>query len=646
MASLSSSASPSPFGSHAFVFLNFLLLCFVVHQSHSITLLSPLDSSSSSLPGRYFKSLPSSLHLNESTEYYEITLPLKTDKFSPSCSLLLLQHDFGNTYGLPPATASYSPPSDCPAPWSHVVLELQVSCQGEQYDRIVGVWLDGVEILRTSTAEPTDSGIFWKVRKDVTKYSSLLSLSNLTLSVMLENIINDVFTGVYHVNISLLYYGQSGARVHSDSPELFSNRKLGPLIEEGTLGLRSEARKLMFISGEHDGRIRSRTDSTEGQKLGVLSRKPADLIVPIASDGSDGFWFRIENEFDVHLKRIQIPPNTYRAILEIYVSFHGNDEFWYSNPPDAYIKLNNLTTGRGNGAFRQVFVTIDGVLVGSQALFPVIFTGGINPLFWEPVVAIGAFNLPSYDIDLTPFLGLLLDGKDHSFGLGVSDGISFWLVDANLHFWLDPKLSTVQAKSVVYRIPPLSVNRDSKYDKLDGTFKVKAKTETHCSGWVKSTAGNFTTHVFQEFKFKNSIKYKKNGTYKEVEQKIKMKTDVRLETDEQRLLSRLVYKRTYPLRIITSTIPGFDINTNLLFTNVTNGFKEKYSMADYITSISNTQRSGGWMLVHDHSVLSGSAETRQTLRYKDDFTCYSRNVASNNGSVMEDYTTNACDLLS
>jgi hypothetical protein len=95
-------------------------------------------------------------------------------------------------------------------------------------------------------------------------------------------------------------------------------------------------------------------------------------------------------------------------------------------------------------------VTIDGKFVGSEAPFPVVFTGGVNPLFWEPVVGIGAFNLPSYDFDLTPFLGVLLDGKIHRFGFGVTEGIAYWLVNANLHLWVDHKSPKVHARSVVY----------------------------------------------------------------------------------------------------------------------------------------------------------------------------------------------------
>jgi hypothetical protein len=93
----------------------------------------------------------------------------------------------------------------------------------------------------------------------------------------------------------------------------------------------------------------------------------------------------------------------------MYVSFQGNDEFWYSNPPNSYIKTNNLTTERGNGAYREIYVTIDGKFIGSEGPFPVFFTGGVNPLFWEPVVPIGPFNLPSHDFNLTPFLGIVKD---------------------------------------------------------------------------------------------------------------------------------------------------------------------------------------------------------------------------------------------
>lgn len=251
-----------------------------------------------------------------------------------------------------------------------MLLQFNASCKGEQYDRIAAVWLDGAELLRTSTAEPNDDGIFWTVTKDVTKYTSILVKENITLSVMLENLVNDIFTGVYHVNVTFLYYDAKNV-----TGIQLNNYVDNPI----SLGL-----------------------SNLGSSLGSDDR-PADLILPISASGDDGLWFRIESELELYGQKVVIPRNTYKAVMEIYVSFHGNDEFWYSNPSDSYIQMNNLTTKRGHGAYREVLLKIDENLVGSLVPFPVVFTGGINPLFWQPVVSIGAFDLPSYDVDLTPF---------------------------------------------------------------------------------------------------------------------------------------------------------------------------------------------------------------------------------------------------
>ncbi|KAF6164872.1 hypothetical protein GIB67_017075 [Kingdonia uniflora] len=601
----------------------------------SLLLLYILPFSLSS-PNHYLKSLRTNASSENATEYFDITKPLSFFTLPPSCSLLVFQQDFANTYGLPPASADYSPPDDCPGPWTYIVLELNASCRGEQYDRVAGVWLDGVELLRTSTAEPTEDGVFWNVRKDVTRYSSLLLQDNQTLTVMLENIVNEEFTGIYHVNISFLYYTDT----ENQTTELTLNRKLRSLsedtvdIKEGNLRYRGEV-------GTQSGLF-------EG-KLGSIYDDPADLVIPISDNGDNGFWFRIQNESDVHSKGIQIPLNTYKAVLEIYVSFHGDDEFWYSNPPDSYIKLNNLTTGRGNGAFRQVYAMIDGILVGSVVPFPVIFTGGINPLFWEPIVAIGAFDLPSYDVDLTPFLGFLLDGSTHSFEIGVTDSISFWLVDANLHLWLDPNSASVTAKFVLYQAPPLSIKRKSKFKQLDGKFKIDVKQTTEFSGWVNSSAGNLTTCVTQEFKFKNKIKFKNGGQLKEVEQKIKVETEVKIESETGELLSREVFKSKYPLNIITSTLPGPGNNTYLVITDVSHAINVEALLAtlpgaEYLSSLSNSQVSGGWMVIQDHSVLSGTATTNQTLRYKDEAGCYFRAVSASEGNILEDNLNITCAL--
>lgn len=94
---------------------------------------------------------------------------------------------------------------------------------------------------------------------------------------------------------------------------------------------------------------------------------------------------------------------------------------------------------------------IDGTLVGVAWPFPIIFTGGIVPNLWRPIVGIDAFDLKEDEIDITPWLPILCDGRSHNFTIGVS-GLnddtkgnaalsgrvgSSWLVTGKIFVWLD-----------------------------------------------------------------------------------------------------------------------------------------------------------------------------------------------------------------
>ncbi|CAK7325911.1 unnamed protein product [Dovyalis caffra] len=497
-----------------------------------------------------------------------------------------------------------------PPPWSHVALEFHVKSKGDQYDRISALWLGGSELLRTSTAQPEEHGIFWNVRKDITKYSSLLVQNDLYFTLMLENIVNDIYTGVYHVNVTLYFYKDNAVKV----PLTGNNQNLFTPVSQ-----------LPLVGDES------------------MYDPPADLIIPIsASDSTKGYWFIIERDLDVKFEKVSFPSNTRKVVLELYVSFHGNDEFWYWNPSNSYIRMNNLSTPRGNGAFREVFVTIDGKLVGSEMPFPVIFTGGINPLFWEPVVAIGTFNLPSYDFDLTPFLGMVLDGKDHVFGVGVTDGIEYWLVDANLHIWLDSASNIVEAKNVVNIFPASEISRSEEFESLDGSFEIKAEKFIRLEGWVKSSSGNLTTRISQEVRFRSSIRFKKNGTYKAVKQNIKVRREAKVLNDVGGLVSKVIIKRKYPLKVITVTLPGLKNDTYMLVTNVTHAVNERIRIGKLSSHLNNKQVSNGWMEVKDHTVLSGEAMTNQTYVSRNEFGCYVRTVATLNGTLIKDNAAYAC----
>ncbi|MCL7039345.1 hypothetical protein MKW94_029685 [Papaver nudicaule] len=159
------------------------------------------------------------------------------------------------------------------------------------------------------------------------------------------------------------------------------------------------------------------------------------------------------------------------------------------------------------------------------------------------------------------------------------------------------------------------------------------------SGWVNSSAGNFTTRIIEELKFKNKIKIMNYGQEKEVKQEIKVKTEITVVNEIGQEISKSTMSRKYPLNIIISTLPGANKDTFLSITNVTHSFEETYANEQVEISVENSQVSGGWILVKDHSVLSGSGSTTQTYSHKDQNGYYSRVVSAADGKILQDNST-------
>ncbi|CAL5405945.1 unnamed protein product [Camellia sinensis] len=527
-----------------------------------------------------------------STTYFEVTKPIKLPRTKP-CSYLLLHHDFGYTYGKPPVLSKYTPPSNCPSQnFATIVLEWKATCKGTQYDRIFGVWLGGVELLRSCTAEPTTAGIDWTVKKDVTRYYSLL-MTNQTLAVYLGNIVTSTYTGIYHVTITIHFYP---AEVDFNSDNWF--------------------------------------------------RSGADLILPISRNLplNDGLWFEIENSTDVESKKFKIPQNVYRAVLEVYVSFHGDDEFWYANLPNEYIIANDLTDTPGNGPFREVVVSLDGIVVGAVWPFTVIYTGGINPLLWRPITGIGSFDLPSYDIEITPFLGTILDGKVHEFGFSVTNALDVWYIDANLHVWLDKKNVKTQGQLLRHKSLPAVISSVLNFTDLNGNFLTSASRSISSTGWVKSSHGKITTNSTQSFTYSNFMVMGNDGDLQIVNQIIDFNDSVNTNTRSSSSQSIESFKR-FPLYVYSDYVDQGD-ETYSDVTNLTLGFNEKRVKADgfgfLVSSLKNLQNAQGVMLVIGSSVVSGIGSTQQAYQYDGSKFCYFRNVTSKNYTILYDKVGNTC----
>lgn len=528
--------------------------------------------------------------------YFEVTKPIATPPVEP-CSHTVLRHQFGYTYGKPPVTANYTPPIHCGTQkFSKIVLEWTATCKGRQYDRIFGVWLGGVELLRSCTAEPRASGIIWTVKKDITRYYSLLMKNN-TLAVYLGNVVTSTYTGIYNATITIHFY---------------------PVGED--------------------------SDSIDGASAAGFGSN-ADLILPISRTPplDDGFWFEIENSTDIESKNFTIPGNVYRAVLEVYVSFHENDEFWYTNLPNEYIAANGLSGYGGNGAFREVVVALDGDVIGSVWPFTVVFTGGINPLLWRPITGIGSFDLPSYDIEMTPFLARILDGESHEIGFSVTNALNVWYVDANLHLWIDHGSSATSAGITAYSSVPLSLSTELDFHGLDGNFSIGATRSIQSAGWVESSFGNLTTRSIQSFNYSNVMAMQNDANLQIIDQSIHYidKVDTKTSSDSSSWTKQIDSDKMFLCYAYTDLL-NIGNGTELYVTDVVLGFDEKRSSSD---SVRNIQKANGTMVVKNNLVVSGAGSTEQVYRFDSGDFCYFRNVSSSNYSILYDMVEDSCSRI-
>lgn len=133
-----------------------------------------------------------------------------------SCQVGLAEAQFRD---FTPYRGDYAPPTDCgAADWAAVVLRLEGKVKGRQYDRLDHLSLGGVEILRTSTPQPSPDGITWAVEKDVTRYRDALARPQ-PVEMLIGNVVNETYTGVIDVKVTLTFYAAEGRTPAPDTPD-------------------------------------------------------------------------------------------------------------------------------------------------------------------------------------------------------------------------------------------------------------------------------------------------------------------------------------------------------------------------------------------------------------------------------------------
>ncbi|KAI7953962.1 hypothetical protein MJO28_006509 [Puccinia striiformis f. sp. tritici] len=497
---------------------------------------------------------------------FEVRQPPSVPKSKP-CEVVILEHTFITSWGKP-ANTSYTPPRGCgrAGSWASVIFNLTATSVGTQYDRLGMLYLNDIEVWRTSTAEPTKEGIIWTVTRDMSKYTPLLSRPA-TFSLDIGNTVDPLLdlTGNFEVTLSAKFY--------PPTPEFPASKKADRIINMGR--------------------------GTGNNMTSFLS----------------------------------FPRNVATAYLDLFASGSGKEEFWYTNVPDAYTpQLDPANTGAatGKGSHREVQVWIDNFLAGVAYPFPVIYTGGMLLTWWRPIAAIGAFDAPTYTIDISPFVPLLSDSKPHNFtifveGQGEKGSINQeWLFSASVFISLDPTGVRTTGRMLTYltdskttvdvpkevRIPP---NMDPKSLISFATHSFR-KLEIS-SNIVTGTKGAQVVKVEQDMTFINQQSWGPGAAYQSVVMSSKGNTisthgDVAEKIDEFR----------YPFNLTLSALSVPPA------TKVVGHLNHKYSRTQIFPlcptlgkiNIETTQDCAGELLLNGNGrALSGLGRTIQSFTYKD-----------------------------
>ena len=281
------------------------------------------------------------------------------------------------------------------------------------------MYLGDTEVWRTSTAEPTTNGIEWTYVKDMTEFDYFWN-SPQKLIFDLGNLVDQTYTGIWHTTLTATF----------------------------------------FTSQE--------------------TVNPASLIIPISarkSSSNSASVFTLPG--DNATNTISFPRNVKRAVFSVSACGQATEEFWWGNVLQSDINTFLPYDGQlyGYSPFREVQVFIDGQLAGVQWPFPVIFTGGVVPGLWRPIVGIDAFDLREHEIDITPWLPVLCNGNEHTFEIKVAGIIdngegsgtitetvgSSWYVTGKIFVWLDEDAESITtgAKPVLL-LPAPSISTSSK----------------------------------------------------------------------------------------------------------------------------------------------------------------------------------------
>ncbi|RDW57425.1 uncharacterized protein DSM5745_11509 [Aspergillus mulundensis] len=338
-----------------------------------------------------------------------------------------------------------SPFDDCY--FDTVWINLTATSRGRQFDRLAHMWLGDVEVFRTSTAEPTANGIIWTYVKDMSHYNVLWKKPQ-KIIFDLGNLIDDTYTGSFNVTVTAHF--------------------------------------------SHGNNV-----------------KTADLVVPISSQSSG---LNSSSAFNVPSQQAKVSyifdSRVSRALVSISACGQSAEEFWWSNvfSSDTETFDNSIGELHGYSPFREIQLYIDDILAGVAWPFPTIFTGGVSPGFWRPIVGIDhSFEIRVVGLDVSSNGTATLSNQVGSYWI-VSGNIFLYLSD-NTNEQLPVSARFGQIPEVIAPTPTFTVTRDLVRNSTGGNSSLAYSVLAERAITIKSSEFVWT----QNLSFSNSGLLKQQG---------------------------------------------------------------------------------------------------------------------------------------
>jgi hypothetical protein len=388
-------------------------------------------------------------------------------------------------------SGTLAPPVACGGPWAKVVLDETITVSGRQYDRIGDLTIGGAEVYWGTTEEPSGQGtkaITYHFDKDLTRYSALLRTPQ-PFRGGIGNYLSAIYTGNYEQTVTLTYYQAD-------------RRNPAPEVADRVVGFPHQ-------------------DANPGQDT-------------------------------VHFKLEDLPRNITRAYLEVTLEGGACDEQWFDDVPDDVAAKYPGAGLCGHGPFREANAALDGTPVAGVHTFPHIYSGGIVPTLWRPLVAIDTFSLLAETVDVTPFAGRLVDGQSHDLTFTIANIGGSWSVSPTLLVYTDHGAVRTSGELVRDDVVPV-VGQRTEERPIDGGINatVTANRKDVTAGYLDTSAGRVYTTVERTRNYRNSDDVTGNGLVQHVVQ-----TDEGLQTSvssvDGRVRSANRHSYSYPISIDSS----------------------------------------------------------------------------------------------